>query len=211
MVLASLIGMVLGAALEWIADALPRWTGHVPRHAPGLRSRTAMAVSGLCGALGFALLWHAPRGAAEQGAHALGLLFFLLVALIDLKHRLVLNVLIYPAIVAAVVARAIWQPDALLPALVGGGMAFGIFFLTAQLKPGQLGGGDVKLAALIGLLLGFPGVLWALLAGTGAAGVVVAWLLVVRHAGMKAQLPYAPFLCFGALVTLLLAPALFTA
>jgi prepilin signal peptidase PulO-like enzyme (type II secretory pathway) len=49
--------------------------------------------------------------------------------------------------------------------------------------------------------LGFPYILWALLAGTGAAGVAAIWLMR-RGASAKTRIPYAPFLCLGAQVAL---------
>lgn len=88
-----------------------------------------------------------------------------------------------------------------MSALLGAGFAFFIFFMTARLKPGQLGMGDVKLATLIGFGFGFPGVLIALVIGAGAGALAAVWLLA-RKSSTSRTIPYAPFLCLGALAVL---------
>jgi len=151
----------------------------------------------------FAALW-AQLGWSWPFALAIaGCAFFLLIAVIDVKHRLVLNVLTYPALAAVLLVHLLILRQNTLSVLLGGILAFSIFFLTAWLKPGDLGFGDVKLAALIGVTFGFPQVLWALMAGAGTGGVVAVYLLTFRRNGMKSQIPYAPFLCLGAVALLL--------
>ena len=88
-----------------------------------------------------------------------GFVFFLLIAIIDLKYQLILNVVTYPAIVVLVLVNLLLIQDHTKSVLVGGLLAFSIFFLTAWLKPGALGMGCVKLAAIIGLPFAFPQVL----------------------------------------------------
>jgi len=133
---------------------------------------------------------------------------FILVALIDLQRQLVLNVLILPAAAAALLIQSASPAMGLLPTLVGGGFGFAIFALTALVRPGQLGGGDIKLATFIGLLFGFPNALWALMIGVFAGGVAAAYLILARRSNPKSQMPYAPFLCLGALLLLYVNPPL---
>lgn len=156
---------------------------------------------------GFSIaLWLVLDHTAESFLLAGAIFFFLLIAIIDLKTRLVLNVLVYPALITLPLIRVVFFQQPLANTLIGGGLAFTIFYLTALLRPGDLGGGDVKLAALIGLLVGFPGVLWALLVGAVAGGIAAVYLLLVRSKGRKSQIPYAPFLSLGAIVCLLYNP-----
>jgi prepilin signal peptidase PulO-like enzyme (type II secretory pathway) len=132
--------------------------------------------------------------------------FFSLIAIVDLKYRLVPNALTYPAIAIILIVQLLIVRQDALAVLLGGLLAFAIFFLTALLKPGHLGGGDVKLAALIGLAFGFPQVLWALVAGAGVGGLTATWLLLTRRWSRESHIPYAPFLCLGAMVALLYDP-----
>ncbi|MEI2611214.1 MAG: A24 family peptidase [Candidatus Promineifilaceae bacterium] len=129
-------------------------------------------------------------------------LFFLLIALIDSKYRLIPNRLVYPALLLTLLGQY-WrgsQPFGVV--LLGGGLAFTTFALAAWLRPGQLGGGDVKLAALIGCLFGFPAVLWPLLIGIVTGGLAAA-LLLYQGYNRHYQIPYAPFLCLGVFLALL--------
>lgn len=222
MIVLALLGWVVGWALNRASDVLPRFAvgdkpAPVTRRSrwPALLEVAAgkqplkrswllfdAAVEALS-ILFFALLWM-QVGASVGLLYALcGYAFFLLIAIIDFKYRLVLNVLTYPAIVAMLLMNLLALPGQTMNILLGGGMAFGIFYLTAVLRPGELGGGDVKLATLIGVAFGFPQMLLALLVGAGIGGVVVVWLLVSRKAGWKSQIAYAPFLCLGAMALLL--------
>ena len=122
---------------------------------------------------------------------------------IDLRWRLLPNKIVLPA-TAAVLA---WQvaffpgraPEWILAALGAGAL----LLLPALLKPGGMGMGDVKLAALLGAALG-AAVLTALTLGFLALVPVALVLLVTRgKAARQATLPLGPFLAFGAAVVLL--------
>lgn len=133
---------------------------------------------------------------------------------IDLEHRLVLNRVTYPAMGVAVVLAAMrsltGDPLGLSPvvpgilsALVGGALGFVIIFLPAWLTKGGIGGGDVKLGALMGLFLGFPAVFAGLFLGFIGGGLGAVVLLATRVRGRRDAVPYAPFLAAGAWVALL--------
>ena len=132
--------------------------------------------------------------------------FLVVISLIDLKVRRVPNWLVYPAIGAALLYQTLAAPLTLAQTAVGGGMAFLIFYLTAWLRPGELGGGDVKLATLIGISFGFPRVVWALLVGAGLGAAVALALILILRRNAKSRIPYAPFLCLGAWVALIYYP-----
>lgn len=138
---------------------------------------------------------------------ALCCIFFILVAIIDIRRKQVLNIMVYPGMAAAII-RILVTP-LLNPAayFAGGLFGFGLFLLAAILRPGELGGGDVKLAALIGLVVGFPGVIWALGLGILAGGLVSAILILILK-NKKTIIPYAPFLSAGAIVALFYNPLL---
>lgn len=132
--------------------------------------------------------------------------FLVVLSLIDLKSRRVPNYLVYPAIVITLLFKGLVSPQALAEAGVGGGMAFLIFYLTAWMRPGDLGGGDIKLATLIGIGFGFPRMVWALLVGAVVGGAVAVSLLLIWRRSAKSRIPYAPFLCLGAWVALVYNP-----
>lgn len=122
---------------------------------------------------------------------------FILIILLDIQYHIIPDLVTYPAILI-VGAFHIMQSSNQLEYWLGGGIALAIFLATYLIRPGGLGGGDVKLAVFIGLLLGFPGMLWALLLGASAGA---AWLIALALSGSTHKtIPYGPFLCLGALI-----------
>jgi prepilin signal peptidase PulO-like enzyme (type II secretory pathway) len=129
--------------------------------------------------------------------------FLILIAAIDLKYRVILNVLLLPAGIVTLLVSLLFGTPSLISVLLGGGFGLAIFASAALFRPGQLGAGDVKLAALIGLVFGFPDVIIPLLIGIGGGGAIALSLIMARHGSRSTRIPYAPFLCLGALIALL--------
>jgi leader peptidase (prepilin peptidase)/N-methyltransferase len=128
--------------------------------------------------------------------------FLILIAVIDLRYRVILNVLLLPAAVATLLFSIAPGGLGLSSVLLGGGFGLVVFAFAALVRPGELGAGDVKLAALIGLIFGFPNVIMPLLVGVLAGGLVAVLLILKHYANRSTQVPYAPFLCLGALIAL---------
>jgi leader peptidase (prepilin peptidase) / N-methyltransferase len=130
------------------------------------------------------------------------------ISVIDVRHRRIPNRLIYPAFLIA--AAVIIVGD-----LAGGGLdaldagiglvAYGLgLMIIALISPKGMGMGDVKLAGLIGMVLGSIGLeLVAVSAGTGillgGAGAIVALL---AGQGRKSAIPFGPFLAAGAVIAI---------
>jgi leader peptidase (prepilin peptidase)/N-methyltransferase len=119
----------------------------------------------------------------------------------------------YPvaAILLTVAALAEGEWDSLIRA--GGGMAllFGFYFLLAFIYPAGMGFGDVKLAGVLGLYLGWLG--WGEVVTGGFlgflfGGLVGLGLMLLGRAGRKSQIPFGPFMLAGALVAVLWGGAL---
>jgi len=121
----------------------------------------------------------------------------------DLERRTIPNRIVLPAWLVVLVARLALDPDRWAEWLVAS-LAAGAFFLVFALaKPGGLGLGDVKLAPLIGALLGWD-VIPALLMGTlGSAAFAVVLLIREGSAARKRTIPLGPFLAAGAIITIL--------
>ena len=125
------------------------------------------------------------------------------VTLIDLDHRIIPNVLLGPAAIAAVAGAALLDPSELSERLIAAAAAGGFLLAAALAYPGGMGMGDVKLAAVMGLFLGRevgPALLAALLAGTLIGLAVIARKGAAE--GRKTAIPFGPFLAFGGLVGL---------
>jgi leader peptidase (prepilin peptidase)/N-methyltransferase len=127
----------------------------------------------------------------------------------DLEHRIVPNVIVLPAAVIVIGAQTALHLSA--EWTIAAFAASGFLLLTALLYPGGMGMGDVKLAFLLGAMLGRT-VAVALAAGMVSALVPSIWLLV-RHGSKarKMKIPFAPFLALGAVVALFAGKALLDA
>ena len=136
---------------------------------------------------------------------------FIVLGVIDLEHKLILNKIVYPAAVIALVI-GVFLPSAqsislawpaALNGIIGGAIGFTFLFLPAVIYPAGMGWGDVKMACLIGLVTGFPLVLVALFLGIVSGGLVAGALLVFKIKKRKEAIPFGPFLSLGTIAALL--------
>jgi leader peptidase (prepilin peptidase) / N-methyltransferase len=123
-------------------------------------------------------------------------------ACFDVLTRRIPNRMTVPAAIAVVVLRTVFVPSTLPGALGAGAAAFAFFLLVAMLTRGGMGMGDVKLAGLIGLLLG-AAALPALMVGMVAGGLASLAVLVASRSGRGKAIAYAPYLCLGAALGIL--------
>jgi leader peptidase (prepilin peptidase)/N-methyltransferase len=151
----------------------------------------------------FVLLWSRYGMSLDFVFAAVVACVFIVALAIAFEHLLIPNRLVYPAIGAALVAMPFAVGPGLPEALWGGLMGLGLLSLIVVVYPRGMGLGDVKLAALVGLVVGFPLVLLALFLSFVLGGVVGVAVLLARRAGMKDALPFAPFLAVGGMVALL--------
>lgn len=128
--------------------------------------------------------------------------------MIDLDVHRLPDVIVLPSyvVVAALLVIASWGNHdwgALVRAGLGCVILFGAYFLMMLVYPAGMGPGDVKLAGVLGLLLGWWG--WAALAVGGFAafflgGIFAVGLMLARRAGRKSGIPFGPWMILGAAV-----------
>ncbi len=167
----------------------------------------------IANAIAFAFLWTRYGATVQLLLMLVYTIVFLLVFVVDLEHRLILNVVILPAILLAALASPLAQIG-WARSLVGGATAFVIVFgiyIFAELfsrwrglkiQGGAFGQGDVKLALFMGIVTGFPAALPAilytiLLGGVGAILFLAYQLIVHRRLALTAAIPYGPFFCIA--------------
>lgn len=131
----------------------------------------------------------------------------LVVAYIDLDHQIIPDKISLPGIVLGLVAAAPGGApqilDAALGVLVGGGILLSVAWVYERSTGREgMGGGDVKLLAMIGAFLGWQGVLLTLLLGSLLGSAIGIVLMTSRGADRRVAIPFGPFLSLGALVTL---------
>ena len=142
----------------------------------------------------------------------------------DLEQFILPNIVTYPALLlVGLVALAVTLTHYRLPwaiffagsgftavfnnfilcALAGGLCGALLLLLVVALSKGGMGMGDVVLAGLLGLMVGFPLVFIALFLSILAGGIIAAALLISRRKKRREMMPFGPFLCLGGIVTLL--------
>lgn len=241
----ALLGLAVGSFLNVCIDRLPRNESIVnpPSHCSACQHRLAtkdlipifsyLRLRGRCRycqaaiprrlflvelvtALIFALLyWHYGLR-AELGVMAFYACLFIIIFVIDLEQGLILNKVVYPGMVVALLlallpqswlTQTIWLTQVIKPgiasAALGGGIGFAIFLLIAIVSRGGMGWGDVKLAALIGLATGFPLVFLAIIMGAILGGIVAVALVIAKKRKRRETIPFGPFLALAAMITLL--------
>ncbi|WNV77217.1 A24 family peptidase [Geodermatophilus sp. DSM 44513] len=206
-VLALVPGAAVGVLLNRAAGRFP-WPpdagvrdlarpGPVAVRPPLVEGATALLVAGTV--LRFGPSWELP-------AFLLLAVAGVLLAVVDLQHRLLPNRVVLPCLAAGTVllllpalADGAWA--ALLRAVLGAGALFAVYLALAVVSPGGLGMGDVKLAAVLGLYLGWLGwtaVLLGALAGFVVQAAVALVLLATRRIGLRGELPFGPAMLTGA-------------
>lgn len=139
--------------------------------------------------------------------------FWALVVLtvIDLEYKLLPNKIVFPTFVAGwlaltIAALAGGETGRLLDAAIGAAIFGGFFFLVASIYPAGMGGGDVKLAFVLGTFLGYAGGPGVVLVGMFLAFLIgaVVGVVVMKATGgdRKKQVPFGPFLALGTILAL---------
>ena len=135
------------------------------------------------------------------------------VTFIDLDHRIIPDSISLPGIplfflAALAVPTVTWRASA-IGIVAGGGSLFAVAWVY-QLITGRegMGGGDIKLLAMIGAMIGWQGILFTLFAAS-AIGTIVGLLAMIRSGkGMKLAIPFGPFLAMGAIIYVFFGEAL---
>ena len=145
----------------------------------------------------FIHLGHGADAALFAGAQVV----LVALAAIDLAERRLPNVITLPTAVAALVLRVAFERSHLAEAALAGVIAFAAFFVLGLAARGGLGMGDVKLAGMLGFLLGWP-VAGALALGVVAGGVGGVVLIVSSRATLRSSIAYGPYLALGGAIAI---------
>ncbi|HEU4939503.1 MAG TPA: A24 family peptidase [Vicinamibacterales bacterium] len=131
---------------------------------------------------------------------------------VDLEHHLLPNAITLPGVAVGLIASTVLPPgiiDALIGVLIGGGALWLIGEAYYRYSGHEgMGGGDVKMLAMIGAFLGWKLVLVTLVLSSVVGSVIGLIVIATRKGGMKYALPYGTFLALGALVASLAGEAI---
>jgi leader peptidase (prepilin peptidase)/N-methyltransferase len=236
---AALVGAIIGSFLNVVIVRLPRkeslvvprsrcracgtelpWFDNIP-------VLSFLALRGRCRACGGAISWRYPiveavtalmftlaawRSTALADLLIAWLFLSALVAIagIDLEHQIIPDRITLPAIALGFLTsflgtRSSWL-DSLLGILAGGGILFAVIVLSG----GGMGGGDMKLGAMMGAFLGYELTLLALFLAVILGGIVALALLSTGIRRRKDPIPFGPFLATAGVVAILWGEAVLT-
>jgi leader peptidase (prepilin peptidase) / N-methyltransferase len=201
---------------SWLSVVWP-WIGSHPDH-PRLRPWLVLGLSIVL----ICLTYLFPSDSLGFWVGWIWVMYFALVVVIDMEHRLILHpVSLFGAFLGLVTGwfeHGFWTT--LLGGMVGFGIMLGLYFLgilfvrlmskirNQEINEIALGFGDVNLSGVIGLLLGWPGVLaglvGAIILGGVSSGFYLAWQALNKQYQAFSALPYGPFLAVSALLLLFL-------
>lgn len=160
----------------------------------------------------FGLGWHLPFVFAFVSA-------MVVITFIDLDFQIIPDVITLPCIAIGLLSASFLLPDPFIPSLhysitpllstvgfknsiAGLFLGGGLFYLIAILSRGGMGGGDIKLMAMIGAFMGWKAIFITTLIGSLVGSIVGIFLMVFKGKGRKTKIPFGPFLAFGSIITL---------
>lgn len=202
---AALVGGLVGLPLGVLAGRVLKSPRQLSIKARVAIVAVAALLFGLAAAV-FGASWQLPAYCVFAAAAVV-------LGAVDLMEKRLPNTVLYPGMVVSVVLLALtslatgeWA--AFLGAVCGGAGLFALYFVLAVISPSGIGMGDVKLAALVGLMLGYLG--WMPLLVGGTAGFLIGGLtsliaLMSGRASLKTAIPFGPAMLAGAFLGMLVA------
>lgn len=173
-------------------------------------------VEAVTGGLLALVYWRYGMG-GELFVYGAAVSLLMVISVIDFDHGLIFDKMVFPTVALLLVLSPFWDQigaereffgalgllGSFANSTVAGAGYFVFLYLIVFAYPQGMGFGDVKFAALIGLLLGFPLVFVAFWVTVVSGGLVAMFLLAARGKGRKDAIPYGPFMALGAVVAIL--------
>lgn len=134
---------------------------------------------------------------------AIAILFMSLLVIItvsDIAYMLIPDKVLLPIGALLLVLRLFIPLDPWWDSLLGAGIGFGILLLIAMVSKGGMGGGDIKLFFVIGLVLGVSGTLMTLFFASLIGSIAGIILLRIKDQGRKTPVPFGPSIALGAVI-----------
>jgi len=127
--------------------------------------------------------------------------FLIVIFVYDLKHFIIPDKVVFPAILVSGLYLFLRYDASYIYAAFGAALFFFLFVFLSRGK--WMGIGDIKLAFLMGLFLGFPNILVALFLAFLIGAVVGIALITTKKKELKSEIPFGPFLVLGTFIALL--------
>lgn len=125
----------------------------------------------------------------------------LMISLIDLKNFIIPNRLVLAGLITGIVFIPLTREYTFLSAFYGLASAIGFLLVIRIISRGGIGMGDIKLAAFVGIVLGWPLSLLAIIIAFCLAGLVGTFLIISRQRNLEDIIPFGPFLSAGTFIS----------
>ncbi len=137
----------------------------------------------------------------------------IIIIFVDLSHRIIPDVISLPGIPAGFLASFVLEeitfPESLLGILIGGGILLTVALIYYLITGREgMGGGDIKLLAMIGAFIGWKGVIFTIFAASVTGTLAGILLMAAAGKDLRYALPFGPFLSAGAAAYIFLGPGL---
>ena len=125
------------------------------------------------------------------------------ISVIDIKTKKIPNflILIFMLVWIVIASLKLIDTSTSVYGFAVGGL---LLYITALATNDDIGGGDVKLVAVSGLYLGFPGIMYATLYGFGVVALISLVLIKLKKLNKKDYIPLGPFISLGIIIQLIL-------
>ncbi|MCE5194245.1 MAG: prepilin peptidase [Nitrospiraceae bacterium] len=134
----------------------------------------------------------------------------IVITFIDLDYQIIPDSITLPGVVLGLILGSFllpdpfsrWSPLGYKASLIGAVTGFGLYYLIAVLSKGGMGGGDIKMMAMLGAFMGWKSVLLTTFSGSFLGAIWGISLMIFEGKSRKTKIPFGPFLAAGALITL---------
>jgi leader peptidase (prepilin peptidase)/N-methyltransferase len=132
------------------------------------------------------------------------------ITFVDLDFQIIPDRITLPGILIGLIAGSLLMPDpfmrnallGLKASVIGLFAGGGLFYAIAVLSKGGMGGGDIKMMAMVGGLMGWKSVLLTIFLGILTGAIFGITLMIFKGKGRKTKIPFGPFLALGTLIAL---------
>lgn len=169
-------------------------------------------VEALCMALSIYLWWYYWEPLHFFVYLCLFVIPLVIITFIDLEHMIIPDVISIPGIFVGIAVNMLFAAnghrfasglDSLIGAAVGGGILFAIAFIYEKIRKSEgLGGGDIKLMAMLGAFFGWREAIIILFFSSVIGSIVGLAIIVFQRKDLKYAIPFGPFLCLAGFINL---------
>jgi leader peptidase (prepilin peptidase)/N-methyltransferase len=155
--------------------------------------------------IGFAALYISRSSYIDWIAGLVLISVLIILTVSDLHYRLLPNRIVYPTLVGVIIYRIavhplpIWQY--ILGFVIGGGLLWLVSWVSIRMNRPAMGGGDIKLMAVLGLLLGVEQVIFIILLSSVLGLFSGILMIVMKRMSLKTFVPFGPFISIAAFVS----------